>query len=427
MLLKKDINDVLCEYFCYNLKNKVLKYLCQTAINLLAIMSLECDPRDLFKELKIHNSLHHYIRHLNGTKIRIRYSFEMKPYSPFGYTQPKKADLEYHFNATVSAVKFDLPKIFKKEYGKYYRVTCTYEKFVEAFMFLHGMGYQWTIPTEKKHPTRKGDLGKEYFNLDGVEITKNNLLVDQEEKKRLIDAKNLATRIQVNDGYYQLAQDILTTSTDKVRIFGGFARDSLAAYFNMLQAVRALLMIHNRRGTPFDVLPRDVVRYLCKYIIDWRDPAWCFSEVNDIDSPDDFMRDVKVKCIALSNKYKIISKKQGEIYRGKKRHGGYLHCTVTVASRKDVPTNTMRIDMVSVFEDMILDIDVNSLVLQHDWTWTKPRNCPIPMNVIQNHVENHEFVTLNEPKDMYYRIQSMKDRSWIYLNKPAKQHHAQKL
>jgi hypothetical protein len=71
-------------------------------------------------------------------------------------------------------------------------------------------------------------------------------MVWKSRKKRLIDAKNLATRIQVNDGYYQLAQDILTTSTDKVRIFGGFARDSLAAYFNMLRAVRALLMIRQK-------------------------------------------------------------------------------------------------------------------------------------------------------------------------------------
>jgi hypothetical protein len=80
-----------------------------------------------------------------------------------------------------------------------------------------------------------------------------------------------------------------------------------------------------------------------------------------------------------------------------------------LAQLEDVPTNTMRIDMVSVFEDMIFDIDVNSLVLQHDWTWTKRVNCLIPMNVIRNHVANHEFVALNERKDMYYRIQSMKE------------------
>lgn len=390
-------------------------------------MAVECDPRDLFKELKVYNSLHHYIRHPNGAKIRIHYSFEMKPYRPDGF-QSKKEDLEYHFNAKVTDAKVNLPKIFGKSDSKYCQVMCTYEKFVEAFTFLWSMGYRWTIPTEKKHPTQIGDLGKEYFNLDGVEITKDGAVVDQVEKKRIIDAKKLAKRIQVNTDYYQLARDIFK-GTYNVGIFGGFARESLAAYFNTLQAARTLLMIRNRRGTPFDIFPRDLVLYICKYIIDSSDSAWCFSKINDIDlmlqnhdDPNDFMRDVEDQCITLSSKYKILSKKQGEIYRGKKRHGGYLHCTVMLAPLEDISTaRTMKIDMVSVFEDMILDTDVNSLILHHDWTWTKRTACPIPMNVIRNHVAHRVFVTLNESKNIYYRIQNMKELGWKHLKTPAPQ------
>lgn len=405
-------------------------------VTIMELSMLECDPHYLFKELRAYKHLAygqiaHYLRHPDGHYVKLVYEFHDtgKNYYVTGDNDIFRD--EHHIKVTFkdgSPIKArDLPKYFHPN-GVRYELQSEYTKIMEAFMYLRGLGYQWTVPTEKKHPTNHGPFFKEYFNLDGVEVTREGQTVDKGWKRKAELAKDKSERIVENFHYFNLARIILNPNNPNVAIFGGFARELVSSYHNASRATKVLWMIWKRPGSIFKKFPREIIKHLSFHVMESRfDPEWCLDKISDIDmlinpypqhSPKrnmDFMDLVEEQCERLQDRgYEIMYKKQGDEYQGRQRNGGYLHCSVTI--QHPVTERYLKIDMVSVFEDMILDTDVNSLILRNNWQWIPRSHCPVPIQIIIKHIRDREFITINEVRKMYYRVQHLQEKGWKHLN-----------
>lgn len=215
------------------------------------LSALECDPYMLFKELRSFKKLDHYLRHPDGHYAKLRYEWHIKDKSYVGESEKVKDHhrIEVRFKNGFPIKIHNLPRTFRRN-GIHFELELRYSKLADVFMYLCGLGFRWTIPTEKKHPTNHGPFFKEYFTNAGVEITKEGRIIDLNHKAIAVSAKKRAERIVGNYQYYELARAILTPQNNNVAIFGGFARDMISGYWNAFRAARSILMIRNNTPCP---------------------------------------------------------------------------------------------------------------------------------------------------------------------------------